>query len=1025
MERQSLWTHQDEEVELDDASITTSKGWTNRQQNGRQKPLASLCTKTMPLPLLLLSPTLCNNRTGSVVPTTDISPLSALIDSSNSKSPKSIYTCSSLQDSDSLTCTEGIQQNDDHSEAGRNRTSLQLLELLDLELLELESAFLPSFSLTTTTPLLSGINNNNNHNKSLLFSHSINNNNHIPCANTTPTLSLSFRSISIDILHSTYKSLNVQLQLALMLSVPWRGMSTSAVTQATGTGSSIPAGLAAHLGSSASHFVGRQHNYYYNHNHPSLRANNLVVSALGLGIALGVATFSCVGCLGIARLILPHARCFVVFSRQALANAIAAGQRLVALVLVVKEPPPPTSIPRTPRTQTVQSPITDTGSTRASGSRSERLLLTPNNNPKQHERNIVTPSYHTADKQSAQTSPYQSPCRLRRLPRDSRRGISSASLRIITKSPDLAREIYEYSPPLTMINESGWPIMDSSSPSSIDGLLHTLRSHPPTSNSFSPVWNSPRRQSTFSTTATIVPQNSPPRALRASPLRDRSTSAAPLPSKRFSLSFPVQPSCPSRPPSWHTNTNLSAEILASPLEGNFLTVLAHQERRVMELRDELRTAENKLTMLKKQWASMESSKSQQQHTSSIVQQSPRAKALSSLEGTNTDSNDNGFWIQREMDRRKNFTGPGPRHPGRKVFSGSRHTRTLSLLSPNKGTNSQELPPSNPRTKIAGAKARAPLSALERPTPPLFSDATSALPLPKDLFYSELTSIPKDAILKTGKQMIGDIREGMWTFFEDIRQATVGDEAIHGTSNRPIDSTPTTSSTTQSSHKTVHERRLARHNTTHVKPQPRAAAYSMAYDSHLDGVQGVFRRENALGIEIDKENNNAAPLIDAEAMGNLDCTTIKSIRCNGQSTPLKPRDIEDNWDTWSTPAKSASSAASPIPALVHIKSPSESTYSISNSTLETQDVSDPSSPSQTLTPHTLTPASASYDKNMLEITHASNRSKRTSGIWVDHLAQIAPIGVEQLKKTANQILADWERGVAANSPSGCDHQVSSP
>jgi hypothetical protein len=41
----------------------------------------------------------------------------------------------------------------------------------------------------------------------------------------------------------------------------------------------------------------------------------------------------------------------------------------------------------------------------------------------------------------------------------------------------------------------------------------------------------------------------------------------------------------------------------------------------------------------------------------------------------------------------------------------------------------------------------------------------------------------DALVKTGKQMASDLRDGLWTFFEDIRQATVGEEGINGTGTR--------------------------------------------------------------------------------------------------------------------------------------------------------------------------------------------------------------------------------------------------
>jgi hypothetical protein len=854
-------------------------------------------------------------------------------------------------------------------------------DFLLLEDDDLESAFLPSFGLQASTPLLSGTSkHNNNHHQ--LKSKSTSN---------TPTLSLSFRPLSFPAIHSTFKSLNVQLQLALMLSVPWRGMSASA---------SIPTGftVAQQLGSSASHFVGRQHNL------SSLRTSSLFVSALGLGVGLGVATFSCVGCYCVARLILPETRCFVVVTRQALAKAIAAGQRLVALVLVVREPRPPAH------------PGVKHASTNRIGC--EELLLTPKT-PKQIRRNSRTSSPHSSNGQLTHNSPHQSSPRLRRLPRGRGRGTSDALLQIITKSPDLAQELYEYQSPLTMINESSWAMMDSPTPSSIDERVQNVESNSTFAIPFSPPvsgWASPHRQSTFSTSSTIVPHGSPPRTHRASPLRDRSTSAVDRPSKRFSVNFPVHPSLPSRPPSWHTNPILSPEILASPTEGNFLTVLAHQERRVLELKDELRRAEDELNKLKRQWATIEVSRSQQ-HTRAEAQAqlTPVQTTLSMLEGTHVEPLDSGSWIQREMDRRKNLVGPA-RSSGRKVFSGSRHTRTLSLLSPDKTTTPQQFPMSSPRKKPAGLKLNTPLSAVERPTP--FFDSTKTVVSPvKDDLFNELASTPKDAILRTGKQMIGDIKDGLWTFVEDIRQATIGDEAIHGTNPRTTSGTPGTPSVNRTGHKTVHERRLARHSTALATIQPRAAPHSMTYDTLLDGVQGAFWRENGLGIDTGDENST---VVKPKSYHRKDDSRNATIRSSHRPTPQKPKDIEDNWDTWSTPAKPAtSSTASPISALSHIKSPSESTSS-SDSTVATQDGSGPSSPNQTLTPHTLTPKSASHPPNLLEPIEDGRNSKRSSGVWASQLAKIAPAGVEQLKRTASQIMADWERGVAANSPSGGGH-----
>src|SRR5204863_3055293 len=41
------------------------------------------------------------------------------------------------------------------------------------------------------------------------------------------------------------------------------------------------------------------------------------------------------------------------------------------------------------------------------------------------------------------------------------------------------------------------------------------------------------------------------------------------------------------------------------------------------------------------------------------------------------------------------------------------------------------------------------------------------------------------LMRTGRQMAFDIKDGLWEFLEDIRQATVGEEGINGTVSRSM------------------------------------------------------------------------------------------------------------------------------------------------------------------------------------------------------------------------------------------------
>lgn len=191
----------------------------------------------------------------------------------------------------------------------------------------------------------------------------------------------------------------------------------------------------------------------------------------------------------------------------------------------------------------------------------------------------------------------------------------------------------------------------------------------------------------------------------------------------------------------------------------FLTALAAQERRVLELREELHKAEEDLEKLKKHWAVHEFTKTKRE-LRHLQQQQPLNNLLlgSSMPSSDNDSVN----ASKELDGRK-ITSSSIRHSHRKVFAGSRHTRALSLV-PSKDPRSRSdlLLPGNGPPKVRHA------AATDTAAP-----ATARKPA-----SSTLESGPqKDAIMETGKQLIGDFRQGLWTFLEDFKQLTVGDEGI--------------------------------------------------------------------------------------------------------------------------------------------------------------------------------------------------------------------------------------------------------
>ncbi|RPA86994.1 hypothetical protein BJ508DRAFT_94337 [Ascobolus immersus RN42] len=243
--------------------------------------------------------------------------------------------------------------------------------------------------------------------------------------------------------------------------------------------------------------------------------------------------------------------------------------------------------------------------------------------------------------------------------------------------------------------------------------------------------------------------------------------------KRLSLSFPIAVS-----PRYRTQ---SSESPLSPPStggyqldphdsGSFLTALAAQERRVLELRVELTKAESELNKLKRQWALHEATKTREEVANlearrlGIANGDEQAKAEEQA-------------LREQMAQRKLAA---QRAVNRRSFPGSRHQRTLSLLSPQK-TSAPAFPnTSEPNTtRNSGtsspsydAENRASMdSVLEerprsRPLSMIGMDALLPYPTPAN----------QENIIRTGKQLAEGFKDGMLAFWEDLRQATVGEEA---------------------------------------------------------------------------------------------------------------------------------------------------------------------------------------------------------------------------------------------------------
>ena len=276
----------------------------------------------------------------------------------------------------------------------------------------------------------------------------------------------------------------------------------------------------------------------------------------------------------------------------------------------------------------------------------------------------------------------------------------------------------------------------------------------------------------------------PPSTIRQSLDSRRRHSASPVIRNHHAPSYSV-PYMPS--PSLSSRTRSPERTpLAKPTESDkFLTLLATQERRVLELKEDLHKAEADLEKLKKQWAVHEARKKrnelrgskQLQPLSTAALTLPRECVLDLSNGSGS-GGEGDERVQNPEKRSLSHRGESTRKPQRRVFQGSRQTKTLSLLSPTKVSTNGELQAVNQPPLLNGpsgdeAYSREKLARAET-TPNL------SLPLPSNKGIPLTTSAgsptrTKEDIFHPAKQLVGDFREGLWTFFEDLRQATVGDD----------------------------------------------------------------------------------------------------------------------------------------------------------------------------------------------------------------------------------------------------------
>ncbi|KAK2063899.1 hypothetical protein LY76DRAFT_502649 [Colletotrichum caudatum] len=439
----------------------------------------------------------------------------------------------------------------------------------------------------------------------------------------------------------------------------------------------------------------------------------------------------------------------------------------------------------------------------------------------------------------------------------------------------------------------------------------------------------------------------------------RSTSNASRTTNRLSLTLPIAPptSDPSRPSSVATAsyppTPVDSSALHSPTDPNdFIIAIAAQERRVLEIREELARAEAELTRLKQRWTAQGTQKKRE------IRNEPMRPLIPQFEPSLLDDDEAASKRSVELDRRKTLLRDlqgqtGPREYRRRVLRGG-HTRTLSLLSP---------------TKPEGFAVHEDTASLKSPalrSPPMLTSA--ALSKRASWQPRSYNAAASPAV----KQVAQDFKLSLWSFMEDIRQATVGDEPIHGVPGRP-------GSTDPNGRK---ERSYAGDQDTikaNSSSRPRVPLNS-AFD--LASIDTPSKPSKPL-----QERPNPKPATKS--------TTTKAKHFSW--TPLTFDSFDDNdWSNWESPqvssAKSARWSGSTMGGSEEIASMSENIENVT-----------PLRKKSSMTLDTSVKSESIFDSAVLS-------PSRLEELLPTVVHKLSP---GNLKRTANNLMDEWERSLKEN------------
>ncbi|KAK0826351.1 hypothetical protein LTR73_006215 [Friedmanniomyces endolithicus] len=502
---------------------------------------------------------------------------------------------------------------------------------------------------------------------------------------------------------------------------------------------------------------------------------------------------------------------------------------------------------------------------------------------------------------------------------------------------------------------------------------------------------------------------------RASSIAESTSSSATVRTNRFSISFPVQrtgtgASSPTRILAQSPTRDgppVVAESLASPTgptDTNFLTAIAASERKVLELREELQRAEADLNKLKKHWIQHEASKKRNDARRVTKLQSLQTSVSASAEHEE-DAHASSARMQLDMERRKALFG-AERSSTRTVFAGSRHTRTLSLLPPATEPRpppvKEAFPP--PIRKDSIARATKHSTDSERPAnvrPTLLSRASTTPDLTTEIAESadpglELSDnfdkAQLDPLIQQGRKIASDLGSGLWTFFEDLRQATVGEEA---TQTASTGCRPAVSAKKQGSVQARTGRSSLRPNTAATADKTRSAAAktpSPARRHVKSATQGAlpdladpaFFSEQAVGVITTPVKTMKKSPAARGGHGHTRATPSKSVSTTSMDSP---------WDSW---PDDATITSSPIKC--------RTSRSDSSSDTSTTTALPSTLPSAVSSPRPSFADSRSRPPGPPQGT--TEKEKQDPIPW----PALSKFGPATVRRTASHLMSEWERSL---------------